>query len=99
MSERNRHLQSVEEIFFLFHSGFLSRGHATTPCRVGRSVGPSVLNSERFLHYCSCPTVRDWIAVYPALFTLTPSHRIAGHFRVFGQREELPRRQKAEVQL
>ena len=47
----------------------------TLPCRsvgrsVGRYVGPSVtfLNSERFLHYCSCPTVRDWIAVYPALF-------------------------------
>ena len=47
----------------------------TLPCRlVGRSVHPSVrpsatfLNSERFLQYCSCPTVRDWIAVYPALF-------------------------------
>ena len=43
----------------------------TLPCRsVGRSVRPSVtfLNSERFSHYCSCPTVRDWIAVYPALF-------------------------------
>ena len=26
------------------------------------------LNSERFPHYCSCPTVRDWIAVYSALF-------------------------------
>ena len=46
-------------------------------CRsVGRYVGPSVgrsvtfLNSERFSHYCSCPTVRDWIAVYPALFFL-----------------------------
>ena len=45
----------------------------TSPCRsVGPSVGPSVrfLNSERFSHYCSCPTVRDWIAVYPALFFL-----------------------------
>ena len=32
------------------------------------SVGPSVtfLNSEGFLHYCSRPTVRDWIAVHPA---------------------------------
>ena len=42
----------------------------TLPCR---SVGPSVrpvtfLNFERFLHYCSRPTVRDCIAVYPALF-------------------------------
>ena len=50
-----------------------SRGHATLHL-AGRSVGPSVrpsvtfLNSERFLRYCSCPTVRDWIAVYPALF-------------------------------
>ena len=60
---------------------FFSRGHATlhlpvSICRsvsrsVGRSVRPSVtfLNSERFLHYCSCPTVCDWIAVYPALFS------------------------------
>ena len=57
-----------------------SRGHATLhlAVSVGRSVGPSVrlsvrpsvtfLNYERFSHYCSCPTVRDWIAVYPALF-------------------------------
>ena len=48
-----------------------SRGHATLhlAVSVGRSVGPvTFLNSERFLHYCSCPTVRNWIAVYPALF-------------------------------
>ena len=34
------------------------------------SVRPSVtfLNSKRFSQYCSCPTIRDWIAVYPALF-------------------------------
>ena len=49
----------------------------TLPCRsVGRSVGTSIrlsvtmLNCERFSHYRSCPTVRDWIAVYPALFNL-----------------------------
>ena len=37
---------------------------------VGRSVRPSVtfLNFELFSHYCSCPAVHDWIAVYPALF-------------------------------
>ena len=29
--------------------------------------------SEQFLHYCFCPTVRDWIAMYPALFSLSPS--------------------------
>ena len=57
----------------------LSRGHAILrlAVSVGRSVGPSFrrsvrpshfLNSERFLHYCSCPTHRDRIAVYPALF-------------------------------
>ena len=32
---------------------------------VGRSV--TFLNPERFLHYCSCQTVHDWIAVYLAL--------------------------------
>ena len=42
----------------------------TLACRsVRRSVRPSVtfLNCDRFSHYCSCQTVRDWIAVYPAL--------------------------------
>ena len=49
----------------------------STPCRVGRSVGPSVrpsvtlLNCERFFHYCSCPTIRDCPAVYPALLFYT----------------------------
>ena len=60
----------------LFES-LLSRGHATLLLAVsfGTSVGPSVtfLNSERFLLlycscFCSCSTVRDWIAVYPTLF-------------------------------
>ena len=53
----------------------------TLPCwsvgwSVGRSVGPSVafLNSERFSHYCFRPTVRDWIAMYPALFGLFSSY-------------------------
>ena len=34
------------------------------------SIRPSItfLNCEQFSHYCSCPTVRNWIAVYPALF-------------------------------
>ena len=49
-----------------------SRGHATLhlTVSVGRSVRRSVtfLNCERILLYCSCPTVRDWIAVYSALF-------------------------------
>ena len=51
-----------------------SRGHATLHLAesVGRSVGLSAtfLNSERFSHCRSCPTVCDWIAVYPALFEL-----------------------------
>ena len=45
------------------------------PClSLGRSVGPSIpslvtfFNSERFLHHYSCPTNRDWSAVYPAVF-------------------------------
>ena len=47
-----------------------------------RSVRPSVpfLNSERFSHYCSCPTERDWIAVYPALFSLFLSFFCFGCF-------------------
>ena len=52
-----------------------SRGHATLhlAVSVGRSVRRLVhpvtfLNFEWYLHYCSCLTVRDWIAVYPALF-------------------------------
>ena len=47
----------------------------TLPCwsvsrLVRRSIRRSVtfLNSERFLHHCSCPTVRDCPAVYAALF-------------------------------
>ena len=40
---------------------------ATTPVPCW-SVLKSVLNFKWFLHYCSCPTVRDWIAVYLALF-------------------------------
>ena len=42
----------------------------TLPCwSVHLSVGRLVtfLNSEWFLYYCSCPTVRNWAAVYPAL--------------------------------
>ena len=37
--------------------------HATSA-----AVYLALLNFERFLHYSSCPTVRDWVAVYPALF-------------------------------
>ena len=59
---------------FFYFSHVFSRGHAILhlAVSVGRSVGRSVtfLNSERFWHYCSCPTVRDWIAVYPALFLI-----------------------------
>ena len=48
-----------------FPSDIFSRGHATLhlAMSVGKLVRRSVtfLNSKRFLHYCSCPTVRDWI--------------------------------------
>ena len=48
---------------------------------VVRSVAPSVtfLNCERFSHYCSCPSVRDWIAMYPVLFTFSLSLNKAGY--------------------
>ena len=54
-------------------SNLFSRGHATLELAV--SVGLLVrhvtfLIRERFRHYCPCPTVRDWGAVYPALFLL-----------------------------
>ena len=57
------------------HACIFSRGQATLHLAVlvGRLLGTSVraffifLNSERFLH-CPCQTIRNWIAVYPALF-------------------------------
>ena len=51
---------------------------ADTRLHLAVSVGPSVrwsdtlLNCHWFLHYCSCPTVRDWIAMYLALFGFMP---------------------------
>ena len=52
----------------------------TLPCRsvrrsIRRSVGPSVRHifESRFSHYCSRPTVRNWIAVYQALFSISAS--------------------------
>ena len=64
-------VEIVVEIFDHSHvspSALFSRKHATLHLAV--SVGGSVtfLNCEPFSHYCSCPTVRDWIAVYLALF-------------------------------
>ena len=46
----------------------------STPCRVGRSVRPSVtfLNCERFWHYCPCLTVCDCPAECSALLQLRP---------------------------
>ena len=41
----------------------------TLPCR---SVGWSV---RHIFEFCSCPTIRNWISVYPALFFL-PFHII-----------------------
>ena len=78
-SGANDHVYSWTKTLYVWvdsNSCIFSRGHATLhlAVSVGRLVRPSVrpsvtfLNSERFLHYCSCPTVRDWIAVYPALF-------------------------------
>ena len=56
----------------LHHENTLfSRGHATLELAV--SVGRLVrfLIREWFSHYRSCPTVRDWIAVYPVLLKIT----------------------------
>ena len=59
---------NVQLVFLIAHT----RLYTLPYWSVGQYVRPSVtfLNSEIFLHYCSCPTVRDWIAVYPALFFL-----------------------------
>ena len=70
----------------------ISREYATL--HLAASVGPSVrpvvrpsvrpsvtlLNCERFSHYCSCPTIRDWIAMYPALFPLKCDRLICIYF-------------------
>ena len=66
-------------IFFIFPSFLFllvaDTGICTLLCRL---VCPSVrlsvtfLNRKWFLHYCSCPPVRDWIAEYPALLSFIP---------------------------
>ena len=61
-------------VLHCMRSVLFSRGHATL--HLAESVRPSVrpsvtfLNSDRFSHYCSWPTVRDWIAVHPALLPI-----------------------------
>ena len=56
--------QKAVEDFFVF-----SRRHATLHLAVSVDrQSLTFLNSKRFSQYCSCPTVCDWIAVYPALF-------------------------------
>ena len=54
-----------------------SHGHATVHLAVSFSSSISqselFLNCERFLHYCPCPTIRDCLAVYPALLPLVNS--------------------------
>ena len=44
---------------------------------IHRSIAPvNILNCKRFSHYCSCPSIRDWIAVCPALFLNFLSYRL-----------------------
>ena len=40
-----------------------------------------------FPHYRSCPTVRDWIAVYPALFYSTALYKL-------GPQKQFPKKRK-----
>ena len=69
---RNHHMRTRN--FSKFKILFCRVLRDSTTHFVGPSVRPSVrpsvtfLNCDRFSHYCSCPTVRDWITVYPALF-------------------------------
>ena len=86
--------KSVDQCYTMYKVTFFSRGHATLhlAVSVGPSVGPSIrlsitfLNCERFLHYCSCPTVRDCLAVYPALLscnvTLSKSYECFNYLTV-----------------
>ena len=70
-----------------------SRGHATLHLAVlvgpsvRRSIRPSVtfLNSKQFLRYCSCPTIRDWIAVYPALLPYNVPVTSISQFYIHGR--------------
>ena len=43
------------------------------PHATGVAVYPALLNCKLFLHYCPCPTIRDCLAVYPALLPLVNS--------------------------
>ena len=55
--------QSHSKAVFMVKCPHFSRGHATTPCRVGRYVHPSVtfLNSEQFLPRGSNPSLEAQI--------------------------------------
>ena len=54
-----------------------------------QSACPSVtfLNFELFSHYCSCPAIHNWIAVYPALFSLSLSFSPSLNLSFFLRRE------------
>ena len=61
---------------------FLASLHLVVPWwSVHPSIRPSkiFLNYERFLHCCPCPTVRDCLAVYPALF----SNQLSNHVMIY----------------
>ena len=45
----------------------------------------ALLNYEWFSHYCSCPTIRDWIAVYSALFKMELLYDRACKYLLVGQ--------------
>ena len=59
--------------FSFFFSVSFSCGHAALQLAVLVSISVGHMNCERFLHYCPCPTIRDCLAVYPALLPLVNS--------------------------
>ena len=67
LEDKQNMMSKQENYFFLV-------AHTRLYTLAFRSVRPSNhLSVEIFTsceHHCSCPTVRDWIAVYPALFSL-----------------------------
>ena len=72
--EQSQALAAYNSFCFMHQNKLLQHTTVSVLCtkiKLLQHTSVTFLNSERFLTYCSCPTVRDWIAVHPALFSLT----------------------------
>ena len=71
--EQSQALAAYNSFCFMHQNKLLQHTTVSVLCtkiKLLQHTSVTFLNSERFLTYCSCPTVRDWIAVHPALFVL-----------------------------